>query len=116
MSSYFKSRGYSVISTDFLCIATRLEKEVALHEPRLFECSNQTGRFLMTEVADFTQDDLDEDDVMLLDTWEEVGCVKQCCRLLLHESAEKCWCRSGLCKICREKLASNNYSAGCFTY
>ncbi|XP_042570839.1 advillin-like [Cyprinus carpio] len=33
----------------------RLEKEVAPHEPRLFECSNQTGRFLMTEVADFTQ-------------------------------------------------------------
>lgn len=27
----------------------------------------------MTEVADFTQDDLDEDDVMLLDTWDEVG-------------------------------------------
>uniref|UniRef100_A0A673IUW0 Villin-1-like n=1 Tax=Sinocyclocheilus rhinocerous TaxID=307959 RepID=A0A673IUW0_9TELE len=50
----------------------RLEKEVALHEPRLFECSNQTGRFLMTEVADFAQDDLDEDDVMLLDTWEEI--------------------------------------------
>uniref|UniRef100_A0A8C1P7M7 Villin-like n=1 Tax=Cyprinus carpio TaxID=7962 RepID=A0A8C1P7M7_CYPCA len=50
----------------------RLEKEVAPHEPRLFECSNQTGRFLMTEVADFTQDDLDEDDVMLLDTWEEI--------------------------------------------
>lgn len=51
----------------------RLEKEDPLHSPRLFECSNQTGRFLMTEVADFTQDDLDEDDVMLLDTWEEVG-------------------------------------------
>uniref|UniRef100_A0A673J252 Advillin-like n=1 Tax=Sinocyclocheilus rhinocerous TaxID=307959 RepID=A0A673J252_9TELE len=50
----------------------RLEKEVAPHEPRLFECSNQTGRFLVTEVADFTQDDLDEDDVMLLDTWEEI--------------------------------------------
>ncbi|ROK23376.1 Advillin [Anabarilius grahami] len=50
----------------------RLEKEVAPHDPRLFECSNQTGRFLMTEVADFTQDDLDEDDVMLLDTWEEI--------------------------------------------
>lgn len=112
MSSNFKSRGQSIISTDFLCIATRLEKEVALHEPRLFECSNQTGRFLMTEVADFTQDDLDEDDVMLLDTWEEVGCVRSCCRLLLHESDEKC--RSGLCKICREKLASNNNS-GCFT-
>uniref|UniRef100_A0A672RFC6 Villin like n=1 Tax=Sinocyclocheilus grahami TaxID=75366 RepID=A0A672RFC6_SINGR len=66
----------------------RLEKEVAPHEPRLFECSNQTGRFLVTEVADFTQDDLDEDDVMLLDTWEEVGCMRSCCRLLLHEAAE----------------------------
>ncbi|XP_065114195.1 advillin isoform X2 [Paramisgurnus dabryanus] len=50
----------------------RLEKDDTLHAPRLFECSNQTGRFLMTEVADFTQDDLDEDDVMLLDTWEEI--------------------------------------------
>uniref|UniRef100_A0A673IYV0 Advillin-like n=1 Tax=Sinocyclocheilus rhinocerous TaxID=307959 RepID=A0A673IYV0_9TELE len=67
----------------------RLEKEVAPHEPRLFECSNQTGRFLVTEVADFTQDDLDEDDVMLLDTWEEVGCMRSCCRLLLHEAAVK---------------------------
>ncbi len=26
----------------------------------------------MTEVDDFTQTDLDEEDVMLLDTWEEV--------------------------------------------
>lgn len=26
----------------------------------------------MTEVEDFAQEDLDEDDVMLLDTWEEV--------------------------------------------
>ncbi|XP_039522879.1 advillin isoform X1 [Pimephales promelas] len=50
----------------------RLEKEVSPHNPRLFECSNQTGRFVMTEVFDFSQDDLDEDDVMLLDTWEEI--------------------------------------------
>ncbi|XP_051970488.1 villin-1-like [Xyrauchen texanus] len=50
----------------------RLEKDDPLHVPRLFECSNQTGRFLMTEVAEFTQDDLDEDDVMLLDTWGEI--------------------------------------------
>ncbi|KAM9333828.1 advillin [Pholidichthys leucotaenia] len=42
------------------------------HSPRLFECSNQTGWFRMTEVDDFTQYDLDEDDVMLLDTWEEI--------------------------------------------
>lgn len=27
----------------------------------------------MTEVVDFCQEDLDEDDVMLLDTWEEVS-------------------------------------------
>uniref|UniRef100_A0AAY4B097 HP domain-containing protein n=1 Tax=Denticeps clupeoides TaxID=299321 RepID=A0AAY4B097_9TELE len=50
----------------------RFEKETPLYTPRLFECSNQTGRFLMTEVQDFAQEDLDEDDVMLLDTWEEV--------------------------------------------
>lgn len=43
------------------------------YEPRLFECSNQTGRFIMTEIVDFCQDDLDEDDVMLLDTWDEVS-------------------------------------------
>ncbi|GCC36965.1 hypothetical protein chiPu_0015465 [Chiloscyllium punctatum] len=40
--------------------------------PRLFECSNQTGRFIATEITDFTQDDLDDDDVMLLDTWEQI--------------------------------------------
>ena len=51
----------------------RLQKEVPLHAPRLFECSNQTGRFQMEEVNDFTQTDLDEEDVMLLDTWEEVS-------------------------------------------
>ncbi|XP_062841363.1 villin-1 [Trichomycterus rosablanca] len=50
----------------------RLEKEVSAHSPRLFECSNQTGRFRMTEVGQFNQDDLDEDDVMLLDTWDEI--------------------------------------------
>ncbi|KAM3860692.1 advillin [Diretmus argenteus] len=52
--------------------AKRLQKEEPLHSPRLFECSNQTGRFRMTEVDDFAQSDLDEEDVMLLDTWEEI--------------------------------------------
>lgn len=62
----------------------RLEKEELPHSPRLFECSNQTGRFLMTEVADFTQEDLDEDDAMLLDTWEEVGlCVCMLLRVVM---------------------------------
>ena len=42
------------------------------HQPRLFECSNKTGRFTVSEVTEFTQDDLSEDDVMLLDTWDQV--------------------------------------------
>ncbi|KAL2085121.1 hypothetical protein ACEWY4_018441 [Coilia grayii] len=50
----------------------RFEREEPVHSPRLFECSNQTGRFVMTEVQDFVQEDLDTDDVMLLDTWEEI--------------------------------------------
>uniref|UniRef100_A0A8C0G469 Villin like n=1 Tax=Chelonoidis abingdonii TaxID=106734 RepID=A0A8C0G469_CHEAB len=50
----------------------RFQESTVRYEPRLFECSNQTGRFIMTEVVGFCQDDLDEDDVMLLDTWEEI--------------------------------------------
>lgn len=50
----------------------RLQLEVLDHQPRLFECSNKTGRFIVTEVTHFTQDDLSEDDVMLLDTWDQV--------------------------------------------
>ncbi|KAI1888925.1 hypothetical protein AGOR_G00173780 [Albula goreensis] len=50
----------------------RFQVEEPAHSPRLFECSNQTGRFMITEVDDFAQDDLDEEDVMLLDTWEEI--------------------------------------------
>ncbi|XP_049912534.1 villin-1 isoform X2 [Epinephelus moara] len=50
----------------------RMLREEPPHSPRLFECSNQTGKFRMTEVDDFAQSDLDEEDVMLLDTWEEV--------------------------------------------
>uniref|UniRef100_A0A8D2LHS8 Villin like n=1 Tax=Varanus komodoensis TaxID=61221 RepID=A0A8D2LHS8_VARKO len=50
----------------------RFQEQTTHYQPRLFECSNQTGRFIMTEIVDFGQDDLDEDDVMLLDTWEEV--------------------------------------------
>uniref|UniRef100_A0A8C9W5X6 Advillin n=1 Tax=Scleropages formosus TaxID=113540 RepID=A0A8C9W5X6_SCLFO len=44
----------------------------ANHHPRLFECSNKTGRFIVTEIAHFTQDDLCEDDIMLLDTWDQI--------------------------------------------
>ncbi|XP_026534676.1 villin-1-like [Notechis scutatus] len=50
----------------------RFQEQVPHYQARLFECSNQTGRFIMTEIVDFGQDDLDEEDVMLLDTWEEI--------------------------------------------
>uniref|UniRef100_A0A665UHZ2 Gelsolin-like n=1 Tax=Echeneis naucrates TaxID=173247 RepID=A0A665UHZ2_ECHNA len=36
--------------------------------PRLFGCSNKTGRL----IVDFTQSDLATDDVMILDTWEQI--------------------------------------------
>ncbi|TRY99862.1 hypothetical protein DNTS_016959 [Danionella cerebrum] len=50
----------------------RLQEESISITPRLFECSNQTGRFIATEITNFNQDDLDEDDVMLLDIWDQV--------------------------------------------
>ncbi|XP_006186896.1 villin-1 [Camelus ferus] len=50
----------------------RLQEETLVISPRLFECSNQTGRFLATEIPDFNQDDLEEDDVFLLDVWDQV--------------------------------------------
>lgn len=56
-----------------MLVFCRLQQVVLDHEPRLFECSNKTGRFIVSEVAQFTQDDLSEDDVMLLDTWDQVG-------------------------------------------
>ncbi|KAI5109285.1 scinderin like a [Silurus meridionalis] len=41
--------------------------------PRLFGCSNKTGRLIADEVpGDFTQVDLATDDVMLLDTWHQI--------------------------------------------
>ncbi|XP_067553261.1 advillin isoform X2 [Pseudorca crassidens] len=50
----------------------RLQQEILDVQSRLFECSNKTGHFTVTEITDFTQDDLNPDDVMLLDTWDQV--------------------------------------------
>ncbi|XP_034038381.1 scinderin like b [Thalassophryne amazonica] len=41
--------------------------------PRLFGCSNKTGTLIVEEVpGEFTQSDLATDDVMILDTWNEL--------------------------------------------
>uniref|UniRef100_W5U9A7 Macrophage-capping protein n=1 Tax=Ictalurus punctatus TaxID=7998 RepID=W5U9A7_ICTPU len=51
----------------------RLESKSIVRPPRLFACSNKTGRFIIEEVpGEFTQDDLAEDDVMLMDVWDQV--------------------------------------------
>ncbi|PNI39127.1 AVIL isoform 5 [Pan troglodytes] len=51
----------------------RLQQEILDVQSRLFECSNKTGQFIVTEITDFTQDDLNPSDVMLLDTWDQAG-------------------------------------------
>ncbi|KAJ3592533.1 hypothetical protein NHX12_007660 [Muraenolepis orangiensis] len=50
----------------------RLQDGLSSIDPRLFECSNQTGRFMATEITNYDQEDLDEDDIMLLDIWDMV--------------------------------------------
>lgn len=50
-----------------------LKEEVATHPIRLFGCSNKTGTFVIEEVpGDFTQSDLAVDDVMLLDSGDQI--------------------------------------------
>jgi len=46
--------------------------EAPLLPTRLFHCSDAAGKFKIEEISDFTQEDLDTDDVMILDTGDEV--------------------------------------------
>jgi hypothetical protein len=46
--------------------------EAPLLPTRLFQCSDASGKFKIEEVAHFAQEDLDTDDVMILDTGDEV--------------------------------------------
>ncbi|XP_059781496.1 gelsolin isoform X1 [Balaenoptera ricei] len=49
------------------------DKKLDAHPPRLFACSNKIGRFVIEEVpGELMQEDLATDDVMLLDTWDQV--------------------------------------------
>uniref|UniRef100_A0A8C6WJK7 Gelsolin n=1 Tax=Neogobius melanostomus TaxID=47308 RepID=A0A8C6WJK7_9GOBI len=51
--------------------STRLKDKMDAHPPRLFACSNKTGNFIVRP-GEMTQEDLATDDVMILDTWEQV--------------------------------------------
>ncbi|GMT24777.1 hypothetical protein PFISCL1PPCAC_16074 [Pristionchus fissidentatus] len=42
-------------------------KKKAEFTPRLFQCSNETGKLVIEEIAGYDQEDLDGDDVMVLD-------------------------------------------------
>uniref|UniRef100_A0A3B4D0I2 Gelsolin n=1 Tax=Pygocentrus nattereri TaxID=42514 RepID=A0A3B4D0I2_PYGNA len=55
------------------CTSERLKSKMDLHPPRLFACSNKTGQFHIDEVpGEMAQEDLAPDDVMILDTWDQV--------------------------------------------
>ncbi|KAG0721754.1 Advillin [Chionoecetes opilio] len=52
--------------------SSRLREEEPTHPPRLFQCSNASGVFKAEELINFSQADLMDDDVMLLDSWDTI--------------------------------------------
>ncbi|XP_061840737.1 advillin [Nerophis lumbriciformis] len=77
----------------------RLKQAVLDLQSRLFECSNKSGRFIVSEVTQFTQDDLSQDDVMLLDTWDQVF-------LWIGKEANKVECKEAVL-TCKEYLRTH---------
>lgn len=49
-----------------------LKGEMTSHGPRLFEVSNASGNLTWEEIFDFDQNDMDEDDIMILDTYDTI--------------------------------------------
>ncbi|XP_033629661.1 advillin-like isoform X1 [Asterias rubens] len=49
-----------------------MEVEEPDFPPRLFQCSNAKGNFIVEEINDFSQEDMVQDDVMLLDAYHTV--------------------------------------------
>jgi len=41
-------------------------------EPRLFHCSNSSGYFFVSEIFNFSQEDMMNDDIMLLDAYQTI--------------------------------------------
>nr|WAQ15589.1 villin [Halisarca dujardinii] len=48
------------------------EEVLPSNPPRLFQCSNAKGRFLVEEIFDFAQEDMVEEDVMILDIYDSL--------------------------------------------
>lgn len=58
-----------VFLNEFYC---RLQQEILDVQFCFFECFNKIGWFIVIEIIDFIQDDLNFGDVMFLDIWDQV--------------------------------------------
>jgi hypothetical protein len=51
---------------------TKYSSEIVTKTPRLFQCSTSTGAFRIDEVPHFCQDSLDNNDMMILDSYNKL--------------------------------------------